>query len=1593
MKKQILFLAMLIPFWGSAQITSFPYAEDFESGPGGWASASSNFVDSWILGTPDATVINQAAPGGTMSWYTDTTDYQNSEYSHVISPVFDFSSLSYPTISFDIWWDLVTNVDGAVFQSSINGGSSWQNVGHHDDNSAFTSNWYNHAFLSEGFPNGGAGLQQISHWTGDSLMGSLGWVEASHALTGLGGESNVIFRFAWANRGGNANRPANGVAFDNVNISDSPALDFSIDDVQQAGPCGGGFPGQAFVTISNLGGGPGTVTELNDGLGNTIPVTSTTIQGQSSADILVDLPLQNPGTTNMNIGISAPGDPNPGNDIFSASFNCNVIGGAPHCNDFEAGNTNPWFADPAGVNSSWVQGPPANNVINTPGGGLQSWTTTGPGGISNLDENSAIVSPYFDFSDNSNVGVSFNLFLDAENTWDGAVLQFSLDGGQTWQLAGTQGEGTNWYNHGALGAGIGAGGQNTEHWSGEFGFTGFGWSTASNLFSQLDGQSNVLFRIAYLSDDFQATGGLGVDDFCVTGEQVSQVDTPDVVINEFNYTDSDGDQFDFIELKNKGFTTLDMSDCILSLFQNDGATSTLYAGNDFGDMPGTLAPGGYYLIGFSGGYPSDFIFSTDTSANILSDSAAIDLQFRLSNNDLVVVDRVGYSGESFLFENSPLDITDTDHPSNKNLGFSRLPDGFDNDNNLVDFELSCVTPGAENFFDITTCNPYDSVDVAITNVEQLEPCGGGFGSTVAITISNNGYTDQTITGVTDNQGGVHSIPPFVLAAQEEITVNAILPLTNPGMVTLTLTVNVADDQNPSNNDEEVTFNCQVEDANGHTNDFEDSNMMPWWAWTGDPNSWNHGENTDNVTINTPSPNQSGTKYWATNASGTYYTDENSFVVSHYLNFVGMTLPIITFDKWVDLETGLDGVVMESSFDGGATWQTTGETSSGVNSYNAGALPNGGAGQQNNEHWSGDGTEGTQGWQETVIPAPELAGQSNVLIRFAIHADGNIVDEGGFGFDNIEIIDLDAPEVVINEFNYVDERGEAYDFVELKNTGSIPADMADFRLNFIKEVNGVITEYDNVVAPPMAGMLAPGDYYLIADTGSALFFPNILPLTASGGVLADTGAIELYYTPVGIRADLVCYGDEITGFTEGNAIEFADPGSALYRGTGFSRLADGNDTDDNLADFRYRCYTPGYTNEPVDSICVTPKLVINEFNYSDPSGEAFDFVEIKNNEAEDFDMSNFDLVFTDAVGSTVFPLSGVLAPDDYFVVGASGGVPNLDMSFAPAPDYLFGENNSIALLYQPTTELADEVGNSGSLEFEGAPIPDLDEGNFLDYVIGFSRLPNGVDSNHNSNDFELACHTPGEANIEDSPCVSLMVINEVDKLGANGDSVFVELYNKTPILADLDGLILEFDDATNRDSIILDGTIGNQEYRVFGIPSSGFDSDHVTIMLQDTQSTTTVDRLTIAETPVGLPNTDGEFTSLDVSQTLSISRIPDGQDLNDNNSDFDLVCATLGSENFNDLSCDVVGIEEETEATSGLVLYPNPANDFIHFEFNSADNKGVSIVVLDAFGRRVIETPFVANQGRLQLNGLASGIYSIVVTPSHKNPVIQKFVKQ
>jgi hypothetical protein len=196
---------------GSAN--SFPYTESFENGAAGWV-ADGNANSTWALGTPTGVIINSAS-NGTKAWVTNLTgDYLDGGIGSVNSPCFDFTNVTNPAITLDIWYDIESQWDGAIMQTSIDNGTTWSLVGAKND----PINWYN----DTADVINALGLDSLGQaWTGDGtggVLGSGGWIKASHYLNGMAGLSNVRVRILFAADGGTV---AEGFAFDNVRVFDS----------------------------------------------------------------------------------------------------------------------------------------------------------------------------------------------------------------------------------------------------------------------------------------------------------------------------------------------------------------------------------------------------------------------------------------------------------------------------------------------------------------------------------------------------------------------------------------------------------------------------------------------------------------------------------------------------------------------------------------------------------------------------------------------------------------------------------------------------------------------------------------------------------------------------------------------------------------------------------------------------------------------------------------------------------------------------------------------------------------------------------------------------------------------------------------------------------------------------------------------------------------------------------------------------------------------------------------------------------------------------------------------------------------------------
>ncbi len=175
--------------------------------------------------------------------------------------------------------------------------------------------------------------------------------------------------------------------------------------------------------------------------------------------------------------------------------------------DFESGAAS-WFANRieklTPSDTSWVFGLPPGGAAS---GNFAWWTGANANAATDYstyynNEKSAVIGPCQDISHIKRPMISIDYWSDTPLGSDGAVLQYSTNGGIDWQAIGEDnGNGLNWYNSRAITGN--PGGQAI----GQFGWTGeqaaAGWKTARYNLDQIAkaDRSKVIFRIAFGSNN------------------------------------------------------------------------------------------------------------------------------------------------------------------------------------------------------------------------------------------------------------------------------------------------------------------------------------------------------------------------------------------------------------------------------------------------------------------------------------------------------------------------------------------------------------------------------------------------------------------------------------------------------------------------------------------------------------------------------------------------------------------------------------------------------------------------------------------------------------------------------------------------------------------------------------------------------------------------------------------------------------------------------------------------------------------------------------------------------------------------------------
>ncbi|NJO00643.1 MAG: hypothetical protein HC880_02185 [Bacteroidia bacterium] len=171
----------------------------------------------------------------------------------------------------------------------------------------------------------------------------------------------------------------------------------------------------------------------------------------------------------------------------------------PYAESFENGPAG-WIV--SGEPSSWElgtptdQGMPFNGDIIGASDGDNAWVTNLDGAYAD-DQESSVVSPQFNFSGIQSLQMRFDIWYDSEFSSDGAYIEVSTDGGNTWEPLGEE---QSIYT-GFLLSFDGPAQEPRAAWTGNNALDqngGSGGYIPVNIdLSNLDGESNVRFRFVF----------------------------------------------------------------------------------------------------------------------------------------------------------------------------------------------------------------------------------------------------------------------------------------------------------------------------------------------------------------------------------------------------------------------------------------------------------------------------------------------------------------------------------------------------------------------------------------------------------------------------------------------------------------------------------------------------------------------------------------------------------------------------------------------------------------------------------------------------------------------------------------------------------------------------------------------------------------------------------------------------------------------------------------------------------------------------------------------------------------------------------------
>jgi Secretion system C-terminal sorting domain len=300
-----------------------------------------------------------------------------------------------------------------------------------------------------------------------------------------------------------------GVFLDNVHIYHPDSLDAGISQIIQPAPISmSGTPSTVIVAIRNYGTSTLTAIPVAYRIDNNTPVVETwtgNLVPNATATYTFTTTYNAPvGAYNFCTWTELFGDTATWNDTICRGHYGMPVLPLPSVDNFDGPQN---FFPVSSSPSTWELGNPLAPLITGTHSGPNAWEIDLDADYQN-NCNEYLYTPFYDFSQVTNVEMRFWQWYNADNFYDGGRVEYSTDGGVTWVVLGVQFDpnGVSWYNQGFLQA------SGLPGWSGN----GGGYFQSKYDLSMFNNYPNpIQFRFVFNSDGqlFGSSDGWAIDDF------------------------------------------------------------------------------------------------------------------------------------------------------------------------------------------------------------------------------------------------------------------------------------------------------------------------------------------------------------------------------------------------------------------------------------------------------------------------------------------------------------------------------------------------------------------------------------------------------------------------------------------------------------------------------------------------------------------------------------------------------------------------------------------------------------------------------------------------------------------------------------------------------------------------------------------------------------------------------------------------------------------------------------------------------------------------------------------------------------------------